>query len=230
MIVTPQFVFLHLHKAGGTFVNQFLMRFIPHAQQVGYHLPRDLIPSTHARLPILGFARNPWSYYVSWYAFQLSRPQPNALFKTLSQNGSLNFARTIERMLRLGEDEKLLGEVLQALPNQYTGRGLNLPNFALAPIRGATLGFFSYLFQYMFGRDLEGVRVEKSEELRSKLPSMLTEMGVAVSREAVEYLQAAPSANTSEHGDVADYYDAELNELVRRKDAVLIERFGYQAP
>ena len=230
MIVTPHFTFLHLHKSGGTFVNEFLVRFIPNATQVGYHLPRSLIPGSHARLPILGFVRNPWSYYVSWYAFQRSRPQPNALFQTLSNHGSFQFAQTIERMLRLDEDEPVLDEVLRALPGQYTGRGLNLPSFALAPIRGSGLGFFSYLFRYMFGTDVHDVNVQKSEELRSELPLMLTSAGSEVSAQALDYLRAAPRANVSEHGDIASYYDASLLELVRRKDALIIERFAYGGP
>jgi hypothetical protein len=230
MIITPHFVFLHLHKSGGTFVNEFLVRFIPDAKQVGYHLPRALIPDSHAQLPVLGFARNPWSYYVSWYAFQRSRPQSNALFQTLSNNGALSFAQTIERMLRLDENEALLEHVLQALPNQYAGRGLNLPNFALAPIRGSGRGFFSYLFQYMFGTDPRDVHVEKSEELRSRLPSMLSSIGVSISAHASEYLRTAPRANISEHGEIAAYYDASLDELVRRKDALVIERFEYAGP
>lgn len=230
MIVTPQFVFLHLHKSGGTFVNEFLVRFIPNARQVGYHLPRSLIPASFSQLPILGFVRNPWSYYVSWYAFQKSRPQPNPLFLTLSQNGSLDFSHTIERMLTLDEDAPLLDQVLQALPNQYSGRGLNLPNFALAPIRGSGLGFFSFLFRYMFGHDLDGVRLGKSEELRDQLPSMLSAVGGQLSSPAIEYLRAAPRANTSEHGEIASYYSSSLSELVRRKDALIIDRFGYAVP
>jgi len=44
MIVTDRFVFLHLHKSGGTFVNECLLRFLPDARQVGYHLPRSMTP------------------------------------------------------------------------------------------------------------------------------------------------------------------------------------------
>ena len=44
MIVTPRFVFLHLHKSGGTFVNESVMKFVPDARQIGYHLPRSMIP------------------------------------------------------------------------------------------------------------------------------------------------------------------------------------------
>lgn len=229
MIVTPQFVFLHLHKSGGTFVNEFLLRFIPNARQVGYHLPRELIPTALRHLPVLGFVRSPWSYYVSWYAFQRSRPQPNALFLTLSQNGSLDFAATIERMLTLDEDLNLLDHVLHALPTQYTGRGLNLPSFALAPIRGSGLGFFSFLFRYMFGAETT-VRIEKSEELREQLPAMLKSVGTPLSVQALEYLQSAPRANTSEHGEIASYYSKSLSELVRRKDALVIDRFDYIGP
>jgi hypothetical protein len=230
MIVTPQFVFLHLHKSGGTFVNEFLVRFIPNARQVGYHLPRTLIPTAYAHLPVLGLVRSPWSYYVSWYAFQRSRPQPNALFRTLSADASLDFTRTIERMLTLDEDERLLDQVLQALPSQYTGRGLNLPNFALASIRGSGLGFFSYLFRYMFGTGSKGLNIARSEELRTRLPSMIEATGITLSSEALDYLDAAPPANTSEHADTASYYSQSLSDRVRRKDATIIDRFEYVGP
>jgi hypothetical protein len=70
MIVTDAFVFLHLHKSGGSFVNDFVKRFYPSAREIGYHLPWSLVPDTHAYLPALGLVRNPWSNYVSWYTFQ----------------------------------------------------------------------------------------------------------------------------------------------------------------
>ena len=44
MIVAPRFVFLHLHKSGGTFVNDCLLRFVPGARSAGYHLPHTMIP------------------------------------------------------------------------------------------------------------------------------------------------------------------------------------------
>jgi hypothetical protein len=70
MIATDRFVYVHLHKSGGTFVNECLLRFFPDARQIGYHLPRSRIPQDRLALPVLGFVRNPWSYYVSWYSFQ----------------------------------------------------------------------------------------------------------------------------------------------------------------
>ena len=81
MIVTPRFVFLHLHKSGGTLVNTGLIRYIAGARHIGYHLPRSMLPEQFASLPLLGLVRNPWSYYVSWYSFQRARPRPNALLR-----------------------------------------------------------------------------------------------------------------------------------------------------
>ena len=91
MIATSSFVFLHLHKSGGTFVNECLLRFVPGARRLGYHLPRHLIPPESAALPVLGLVRNPWSYYVSWYSFQAARDNPNALFRVLSEERRLDF-------------------------------------------------------------------------------------------------------------------------------------------
>ena len=44
MIATGRFVFLHLHRSGGTFVNEWLLRFVPGTRLIGYHFPRSLIP------------------------------------------------------------------------------------------------------------------------------------------------------------------------------------------
>ena len=150
MIATSRFVHLHLHKSGGTFVNECLLRFFPDARQLGYHLPRSRLPPELATLPLLGFVRNPWSYYVSWFEFQSRRPQPNALFRRMSADGTLDFNATVRNLVRLGDSE-LLDDVLAQLPAAYTNHGLNLPAFALAPIRGSGLGFYSYLYDYMYG-------------------------------------------------------------------------------
>ncbi len=124
MIATKRFVFLHLHKSGGTFVNEWLLRFFPDARELGYHLPRKLIPPPLAALPVIGLVRNPWSYYVSWHAFQATRRQPNALFQILSNGGEVGFEGTIRNMLELGGASALLDRIVGALPASYVGKGL----------------------------------------------------------------------------------------------------------
>jgi hypothetical protein len=227
MIVTPRFVFLHLHKSGGTFVNAGLVRYVPGARQVGYHLPRHMIPAESAALPVLGLVRNPWSYYVSWHAFQTSRPQPNALYRVLSERGRLGFAATIRNMSMLGSDDELLQRVLAALPAAYANQGLNLPAFALAQIRGSGLGFYSFLYRYLYGAHGEPVVMGKMERLREDLPSMLEQVQQPVSADLRAYIEQAPPLNTSEHGSYVDHYDSTLAGLVAQRDATVIGKHGY---
>jgi hypothetical protein len=228
MIVTERFVFLHLHKSGGSFVNEFLLRFVPGAREIGYHLPRALVPPTHSTLPVLGFVRNPWSYYVSWYAFQSQIPRPNPLFRTLSQDGRLNFDATLRRMLGLGADSPLLEPLITALPTTYINRGLNLPGTVLASIRNSGVGFYTFLHRYMFGAGGRLLRVGRMEHLRHDLLSMMASVGQPLSDPANSYVLAREPSNGSTHSDYTNYYDASLRHLVAERDAELIEKYTYR--
>ncbi len=227
MIVTERFVFLHLHKSGGTFVNEFLLRFLPDAKQVGYHLPRRLAPPFAAHLPALGFVRNPWSYYVSWYTFQASRREPNALFRILSEDGRLDFEATVANMLDLGEGGRHLDALVAALPTRYINRGLNVPGFALEPIRASGRGFYSHLYRHLY--DGPGVmHIRRTDRLRSELHSMLVAVGQPVSGAMRSYLDEAAARNTSEHAAYTEYYSAALRDRVALRDAELIRRYDFR--
>ena len=228
MIVTGRLVFLHLHKSGGTFVNECLMRFVPDAHQVGYHLPRSLIPPEAGALPILGMVRNPWSYYLSWYSFQQQQTNPNFLYRILSDDGRLDFGATLRNMLDLGAGSIRLDLILRALPTSYSNQGLNLPAFALAPIRNTRLGFYTYLYRYLYGGVGSPVRIGRMEELRDKLPVMLAAAGQQLSVEMAEFIAAAAPRNTSRHDDYVHYYTDSLRDLVAERDAEVIARHGYQ--
>lgn len=228
VIVTPKFVFLHLHKSGGTFVNECLLKFLPEARHVGYHLPRSMIPPAAAQLPVLGFVRNPWSYYVSWYSFQLERPHPNFLFRVLSDDGRLDFETTVRNMLNLGAGSLRLDMLMRALPSAYSNQGLNLPGFALEPIRDTRLGFYSYLYRYMYGGGVRPVVVGRLEELREDLIPMLASVAQPVSEEMRVFIEDESPRNTSAHRSYQDYYSDSLRDLVAARDAEVIQRHGYR--
>jgi hypothetical protein len=228
VIVTDNLVFLHLHKSGGTFVNECLMLHAPTARQVGYHLPRALIPPESARLPVLGFVRNPWSYYVSWFSFQQGRSNPNHLYRILSDDGRLDFAGTLRNMLDLGAGSIRLDLVLRLLPAGYTNKGINLPGYALAPIRDTGLGFYTYLYRYMYGGSGQPVQIGRMEVLRDELPAMLAGTGEPVSEPMLDFIAGAAARNRSRHASYTRYYTDELRELVAQRDAEVIERHGYR--
>lgn len=228
MIATDRFVFLHLHKSGGTFVNEALLRFVPGARQIGYHLPRRLIPPAIAHLPVLGLVRNPWAYYVSWYAFQRARPQPNALFRILSQGGHLDFERTIFRMLSLGQDDALLDEVLAALPRDYGNHGLNLPARAAEEIRGSGRGFYSFLYRYLYSGGDGPLHLGRMENLRSDLLRLLAETGMEVRQDLRRHVLEAGERNTSRHNPYPGYYSDALRQEVEQRDSEVISAHGYE--
>lgn len=227
MIATDRFVFLHLHKSGGTFVNECLVNFLPDARQLGYHLPRRMIPETVSHLPVLGLVRNPWSYYVSWYSFQSARPQPNALFIILSDGGRLDFGHTIRNMLSLGTDNALLDRMIEALPRQYAHGGLNLPGFALETIRNTGLGFYTFLYRYMYGGGTSALHIGRMESLRGDLSAMLAAVEQPISDPMRSYILHRGPSNVSEHAAHPDYYDAQLCDLVAERDAEVIARHRY---
>lgn len=226
MTVTGHFIYLHLHKTGGTFINNFLTRFVPDARHIGYHLPRRLAPANFAHLPALGFVRNPWSYYVSWYFFQTRRPRPNALFRILSDNGQLDFEHTVANMLDLTTGQRL-DELVAALPRSYTNSGLNLPGFALEPIRASGKGFYSYLYHYLY--DAPGImHIRRLDHIREQLLPMLDTVGQPVNAAMREYVRTAPATNKSEHAAYASYYGEALRDMVAERDAGIIRRHAFR--
>jgi hypothetical protein len=227
MIVTDDFVFLHLHKSGGSFVNDFIQRFFPTAREIGYHLPWSVVPASHAHLPALGLVRNPWGYYVSWYTFQKQRPRQNALFRILSDDGRLGFEDTVRNMLELGTSGTHLDALVAALPQGYGGRGLNLPGPALARIAGSGLGFYSFLYEHMYN-GAGSAFFARTEHLRDEVVKMLIAAGQSVTGPMREWLAAAPAKNVSAHGKYMELYGTELRDLVAERDARLISAHGYR--
>lgn len=229
MIATGRFVYVHLHKSGGTFVNECLLRFFPDARRLGYHLPRSRVPAELASLPVLGFVRSPWSYYVSWYSFQSQMAQPNALFRCVSEDRSLGFAGTIRNLLELGSGSgsDKLDDLVARLPASYGNQGLNLPGFALAPIRNSGKGFYSYLFDYMYGGGNVPAVVGRVENLRADLLDFLVGLGIEISPPLREFIVQAAPRNASAHKSPRDCFDDRLAALVAERDCGVIDRFGY---
>jgi hypothetical protein len=149
------------------------------------------------------------------------------LFQTLSDGGTLDFAGTIRYMLNMDRDQALLDRVTRALPATYVNQGLNLPNVALAPIRGSGLGFYSFLYRYLYGPDIAAVKLARMEQLRIEVPQLLESVGEPVTSALRDYMNSAPALNTSEHVPHRQLYDAELAQLVAERDRLVIERHGY---
>lgn len=226
MIVCDTFVFLHLHKSGGTFVNHMMMKCISSAKRVGYHLPYGELPEAYRSLPVLGTVRNPWSYYVSWYHFQLSQVRPNPLFRICSEERRLDFSGTIQNLVTLESNDELIDQLIDAFPDHFVNYGLNLTKTCIEKIRGSGVGFYSFLHDRLYA-GAASPRVLPMESLRADLHSVPLGLNPTETMLTRQFILSVPNLNVSDHKPHQDYYSAELKALVADKDSALINRYGY---
>lgn len=226
MIATDRLLFLHLHKSGGTFVNRMLLRCVPSARHLGYHLPYREVPAPFRDLPVLGTVRNPWAYYVSWYHFQIGKPKRNILFHVCSDDGKLDFNQTITNLVGLSGDEARLALLEEGLPATYAIAGINLTKASVSELRDSGLGFYSFLYERLYAgaRDPMILRVE---HLRDQLREALLLLGLLPNHCADRFIEDAPPVNVSQHHAPSTYYDETLAALVAKRDRRLIDRYGY---
>lgn len=228
MLVCDKFIFLHLHKSGGTFVNQLMMTCLPGVRKLGYHLPASEIPAELRHLPVLGTVRDPFGYYVSWYHFQLGLPRRNALFEICSDGGRLDFAHTIERLASLESRPALIDALITAFPNDYAGSGLNLTKQCIARIANSGTGFYTFLHDRLY-RAAPAATIFRMEELRPSLERFLAPLypDRPIWR---AFLEQAPDMNRSQHGRVGSYFPPSLAQLVATLDRPVLDRYGYRVP
>jgi len=229
MIVTNKFVFVHFPRTGGTFITDVIMSCFPSAQEIGYHLPRFLLPSEYSHLPVLGAVRNPWEFYVSWYHHVWPRDAATPLHAWLSENGTQQFEGATRNALNLGADNDRLDALIEKLPDEVDYRKRNIPNItkdSLRKIRGTGVGYYTFRFNHLFGNAADGVFFCRLETLRQDLIRFFDEIGVATD-ELREYVLRLDKKNIAEHLHYSTYYTQELAELVSIRDRDVVEKFGY---
>jgi hypothetical protein len=131
-------------------------------------------------------------------------------------------------MLELGGiNGAMLERLVANLPKAYVGHGLNLPGFALAPIARSGLGFYSFLYRYMYGGDGAPARIATMEHLRQDFPALIESAGVRPSSGMLSFLAGELPRNASQHGPYQGYYSTALRDLVAARDASVIQVHGY---
>ncbi len=228
MIITDKFVFVHLPRTGGTFVTEMIRKFFPSAREIGYHLPRCLLPKEYSHLPVLGAVRNPWEFYVSWYFHIWPRDIGKPLFSWLTDNGKEQFEGAIRNALNLGVDCRRLDNLIEQLPDDVDYKTRNIPNITKASmrkVRGTGVGYYTFRFNQLFG-NADEVFFCRQERLRTDLINFLEQVG-ATNEDIRTYILESEKKNTAEHMHYSRYYTPELAELVSMRDSSVIERFGY---
>lgn len=234
MIVLEKVVFIHIHKTAGQFVNRLLLDYIPGSKQIGYHYPLKMLPGEYSQLPIIAFVRNPWDWYVSWYAFNVARPKMNPIYGILSNENTLDFNATIGRMVTLGdgsnESENIISMLTKVLPVSIVGNRVSgITKDCIGSLHNSGIGYFSWLVHRMIGAMDENTEllIGKFENLTEDLRTNLTKTGVSISTEMQNCIGSAKRINASERAPYWSYYDGKTRALVQEMDWKLIKLYGY---
>jgi hypothetical protein len=236
MIVTDHFVYIHVSRSGGTFLNKLIMEQVPGARMLQYHGQLKDLPDDLSHLPVIGFVRNPWDWYVSMYSDYRRKQQ--YVFRILSDGGALQFRPTVTRFLNLGDNseqsQRLLKQLVRTAPRiinkQRPGRselpGLKSEQFANYP---EGIGYYSWLFGLMFESEHEhDIHIGRFEKLRKETLRLFEETGTPITDAISAYLKEAQPLNTSPRPkDYVSGYPPQLEQLVAERDKDLIGRFGY---
>jgi hypothetical protein len=228
MIVTDKFVFVHLPRSGGTFVSELIRKFFPSAKEIGYHLPRTLLPKQYCHLPVLGAVRNPWDFYVSWYYHVWPRDAETTLISWATEDGKVDFVGTTMNVLNLGANNQRLDALIDRLPGDVDYRAKHIPNItkeSMRKARGSGVGYYTFRFNHLFGNP-DDMFICRLESLRQDLIAFFAGVGVATT-ELCDYVLNTERKNTADHRHYSTYYTSELANLVSIRDRELIDRFGY---
>lgn len=233
MISNEQFTFIHVHKTGGRSLNSVITQCIPGSETVGYHYPYALLPANRRHLPVVGVVRNPWDWYVSWYAFNRKLGMRNPLFIVVSDGGKADFKTTVANLANLGNDSAqsraYRAALAAVLPDGFgTDRGAGLTRACIEGFNDPGRGYYSWLFKRMLGgADSKRLHVATFENLQSDFIAIMQRLGVAESAAIEATLNATEKKNSSSHSHYSHYYDDELRELIAEREQSLIAAYGY---
>lgn len=227
MLVTQSFVFLHIPKTGGSFVQTVIGEHLPVVHRTEYtHEPYSNLPERWRGLPAFCVVRNPWDWYVSWFhgAIKSSgkrgaklrspvapgretvRSDKRAVWNDAMGAGEARFEEAVARACT--------GEFDHSLAPMIREEGIDLYSAHVRTIAGA-------------GLDRPDFEVLRFERLRADLSRFLrTHMDPPKSLRAA--IRAAPPVKVSDHQPYPAYYSDELRALVGERARWLCERFGYE--
>ncbi len=237
MIVTDYFVYIHTSRSAGTFLNKLILDEVPGARMLQYHGHLGDLPEEFAHLPVIGFVRNPWDWYVSMFCDYRRKQQ--YVFQIISERGSLGFKATISRFLRLGDNSAQSNRLLQQLsriapasigpniPPRLRNPGLRVSDFENY---ANDEGYYTWLFRLMYASDREHqIHLGQFENLRDEALRLFEETGTPITRKISDYLREAKPLNSSPRPEnFIGGYPPELEQLVADKDRYLVDRFDFR--
>jgi hypothetical protein len=219
VLIADDFVFLHIPKTGGTFVQAVITAHMPRVDVGTYtHTTYDEFPVESRRLPGFYIVRNPWDWYVSWFHYsqqwgatrkaghEPKKARKAIIWNDLLRRGEASFAEAVGRAVEGDFDHAAMFPALDEPFDLYTSY--------VRDIAGPVL-------------DRPDFTAMRFENMRRQLRGYLAGRS-GVSKDLLRAIRQSPPSRVSSHQPYADYYDDELRRLVATKTEWLCDRFGYR--
>lgn len=229
MFVAEKFVFLHLPKTAGVYVESVcqdvLKMKILHSRR---HAKCSELPSEFSHLPKIGVWRDPWDWYASLFEFaKIARNGATSeLVALASDEFNLGFEDTLERLLV--PDEAFMAAYEEKM-KAWGGRALDFECLGANSLREAKergLGLMGFLAEEIFPCQLD---VEwRFETLKKQMLQHISPM--CEDRGKFRAAAVAQPRNSSNKPGLEMMYSPRGRDLVASREAPLIARLGYAPP
>lgn len=233
MILGDSYCFLHLQKCAGTNISATLTEHFGGVRQRGkqHHPVLDRDPNCL----YFGSIRNPYSYYVSVWAFRIGRINSDARLHRWARTMMPDRMDLMTNPLSVESFREWLKILLRKDRRQLRGGIIDYLR------DDHDIGWFTYRYftilqnkQFEFLSDPHGddllddiVRVE---HLNEDLSRVLRRIGFDDPAPLVAESRERQPRNRSRHLPYEQYYDDELIALVAEKDGYLLEKYDYSFP
>ena len=212
------------------------MEQVPGARMIQYHGQLADLPRNLSHLPVIGFVRNPWDWYVSMF-FDYRRKK-QYVFQNICDGKELDFETTVSRFLKLGDSSeqsrKLLDRLVLVAPTSINAQtpprrrnaGLRSDHFRNYP---DNIGYCSWLFQRMYeSKHSHRIHIGRFENLTDEVLRLFEITGTPITNAISAYLDESRPLNISKRPCIySERYSPDLQQLVADKEKYLIEKFGY---
>lgn len=209
MVISEQFVFAHIPKTGGVFLQDVIRRHFPVERQWDggqSHHSIEFLPPGHRDKPVFAVLRNPWAWYLSWFSYCRAEGG-NEEFRRNYNPETGNFSECIRKLLQPNHSDPVI--------NEYMERH--------------NIGLFEMHRYHIMDTDCpdHDVSYGRLEHLQEDFLAFLGRHSIAIP-DGLDSALARKPVNTSRHGAWQDAYDEALFTLVAEKERRIVRIGNYR--
>ena len=227
MVIHDKFISVHMVKTAGTFLQDYFGNNVPGTRGTGRgarrHHPASAVRDLNQFK--FGTCRNPFSWYVSWWAFVGNQRRPGNSFPTLATK---DFKETMNNL------DNATGVVKQTSSHLFI-------NFDI--LRRFDIGIMTWKFIETFCDHEKIFALDKwdgfgsgeilvdqfvsMENLAEDLIYLFSHRIFELSDKQKKNLRTMDKVNLSRHDHYTTYYDQSLIDWVKHRERYLFNMFGY---